>query len=253
MRKKLIAGNWKMHLNFNQAMSLIADLVQIEKRNNWNDTDVAIYPPALYTRHAVEFLSNAQSRIKVGVQNCAATSDGAYTGELSANMLKAAGASMVLIGHSERRAYFNEDSNVLFRKLEMSLNAGLTPVLCCGEQLEDRKSVQHFHCVSDQLNETLFRLSEESASRVIIAYEPVWAIGTGETASPEQAQQMHAHIRSEVRDKFDENTATNMRVLYGGSMKPENAVQLLSQPDVDGGLIGGASLQADQFSTIITS
>jgi len=254
MRTKLIAGNWKMNKGFNDAMTLIAELGERERNQPWSDTkEVLIVPPALYTRHAFEFLRNAKSKIQLGCQDTAACNDGAYTGELSASMIKEAGATHVLLGHSERRQYYNEDGAVLKEKVDLALEAGLKVIYCCGELLSERQKGEHFSTVTSQLKEVLFTLDKSQMEHVVIAYEPVWAIGTGETASPDQAQEMHAFIRSEVAGHFDEVTGSKVRILYGGSMKPSNASTLLSQPDVDGGLIGGASLSAEDFGGIIHS
>ncbi|NQV52708.1 MAG: triose-phosphate isomerase [Flavobacteriales bacterium] len=251
MRRRLIAGNWKMNTHWNEALTLVAELAHAEGEGNWKDADVAIFPPSLYTRHVFEFIQHAKSGIAVGVQNCASTENGAYTGELSASMLREVGVNAVLIGHSERREYFQESNETLLAKTKLALGAQLTPYFCCGEQLQDRKSEQHKRVVTQQLSTTVLTLSRGDMLKTVIAYEPVWAIGTGETASPEQAQEMHALIRQLIAEAFDQEVAAAVRILYGGSMKPDNANALLSQPDVDGGLIGGASLKAADFSAII--
>lgn len=253
MRKKLIAGNWKMNLHWNEAMSLVADLVKLEHEGGLNNKDIAIFPPHVYLRHAFEFVRNAKSAISVGAQNCASTNDGAYTGEISAAMIRSIGAEMVLIGHSERRSYFMEDSAELNAKLKRAFAANLTPVFCCGEELDERQSDTHFEWVEQQLEETILQLADAEVKKLVIAYEPVWAIGTGETATPQQAQEMHAFIRNLLERKFGKDTSESIRILYGGSMKPDNAKSLLNQPDVDGGLIGGASLSASQFYAIISA
>ncbi len=240
-----------MNMHYNEAMTLVADLVRSEGTEDWSDADVAIFPPFLYTRAAVEFGKNSKSQIIVGGQNCASTENGAYTGEISASMLREVGASAVLIGHSERREYFKESDEELLAKTKLALKEGLTPFFCCGELLSERKSGNHFSVVEHQLTSTVLTLTKEEFEKVVIAYEPVWAIGTGETASPEQAQEMHAHIRKLIRDRFGDTMADGIRILYGGSMKPSNATELLSKSDVDGGLIGGASLKAEDFSAII--
>ncbi len=241
-----------MNLDFNEAMTLIAELCEAVD-GNLDQKDVLIFPPALYTRHAHEFLRNASSGIQLGVQDVAATTDGAFTGEVSASMAKVAGADYALVGHSERRSYFHEDGAVLLEKTKRSLEHGLNVVFCCGEVLEDRKSGQHFDVVERQLHEVLSGLNNSEWDQITIAYEPVWAIGTGETATPEQAQEMHAFIRNWVKEQQGDARAAVVRILYGGSMKPDNAAALLQQPDVDGGLIGGASLKADQFTAIISA
>lgn len=247
----MIAGNWKMNLDFNEAMALIAELVDNEQHQPQDLVDVLIFPPAFYTRHAYEFLRNARSVIHLGVQDVASFDNGAYTGALSAKMAKVAGATHALIGHSERRSFFNEDGAVLLKKTQYALTEGLHVVFCCGESLQDRKASQHFKTVEQQLDEVLGRLASVVSTQYSIAYEPVWAIGTGETATPQQAQEMHAFIRAWVSSKKGAEHANGIRILYGGSMKPENAAELLAQADVDGGLIGGASLKSDDFSAII--
>lgn len=253
MRKPLIAGNWKMNMHWNEAMTLVADLVYLESTQDWDGKEILICPPSLYTRHTVEFLKNARSSIAVGVQNCASTDNGAYTGELSASMISQAGADAVIIGHSERRQYFNESDEELLSKVRLSIANGLRPIFCCGESLDERKSGAHFDVVKQQLEDTIMKIEAIDFDRIVIAYEPVWAIGTGETASPEQAQEMHAFIRSLVAQHFSSEQVERTHILYGGSMKPSNATELLSQSDVDGGLIGGVSLKAEDFAAIITA
>jgi len=252
MRKTLIAGNWKMNLDYNEALSLITDLVRIEKQNSWS-CDVAVFPPFLYVRDAIEMTKDLSSSVAVGAQNCAATANGAYTGEVSASMLNGINAQMVLVGHSERRMYYGESSEVLKKKMLQAFDNQIQPVYCCGEALEDRKAGRQNEVIKSQLEEVLFGLSTDQIKQTIVAYEPVWAIGTGETASPEQAQDMHAFIRSVMSEKFGSQIADQLRILYGGSMKPANANELLSQPDVDGGLIGGASLKSADFAQIIAA
>jgi len=251
MRKRLIAGNWKMNLHWNEAMSLISELVQMENQSDWTSVDVAIIPPNIYSRSAFEFLKNAGSSIILGAQNCAATCNGAFTGEVSASMIEQIGATMVIVGHSERREYYAEDASVLREKLNRVLEQNLKPIFCCGEHLEQRKSNKHESTIQRQLEDVVFHFSAGNISRMVIAYEPVWAIGTGETASPQQAQEMHAFIRSSIQLKYGAEVAENIRILYGGSMNPTNAAELLSQSDVDGGLIGGAALDAANFRAII--
>lgn len=241
-----------MNLDFNDAMTLIAELCA-SVEDKLEHKDVLIFPPALYTRHAYEFLRNISSGIRLGVQDVAATTDGAFTGEVSASMAKVAGATHALVGHSERRNYFHEDGVVLLEKTKRAFEQGMHVVFCCGEVLEDRKSGQHFDVVERQLHEVLSGLNDSEWDHITIAYEPVWAIGTGETATPEQAQEMHAFIRNWVKEQQGDARAAVVRILYGGSMKPGNAAALLQQPDVDGGLIGGASLKPDQFTAIISA
>jgi triosephosphate isomerase len=252
MRKKLIAGNWKMNLDWNEAMTLFAELIQYEKSNDTH-ADIAVFPPSLYLRHFYELAQDRKSSISVGAQDCSAQVKGAYTGELAASMIHSVGAKYCLVGHSERREYHRESNDVLSEKVERLLEADIIPVFCCGESLADRESDNQTFVIDNQLDGTIFELSPEQFGRIVIAYEPVWAIGTGKTAHPEQAQDMHAFIRGLVHSKYGESVASNTRILYGGSMKPNNATELLSQPDVDGGLIGGASLKRDDFSAIINA
>jgi len=238
-----------MNLDWNEGMSLLSELVRLEKAQSWK-ADVALFPPAIFLRHFHEFLSNANSAMLLGAQDCSAHRQGAYTGELPASMIRSTGASMCIIGHSERREYHREDNDLLSRKVERALEAGLVPVFCCGECLEDRENANETFVIGGQLDGTIFEFPESFFSRIIIAYEPVWAIGTGKTATPDQAQDMHAFIRGLVQSKYGEAVAQATRILYGGSVKPENAGDIFAQPDVDGGLIGGASLKAEQFVAI---
>ncbi len=192
-----------------------------------------------------------QSTIEVIAQNMHFEESGAYTGEVSASMLKSVGVQTVILGHSERRAYFNETNEMLAKKVTTALNHEMAIIFCCGEQLADRKANNHFKIIENQLTEALFNLKKEDWKNIILAYEPVWAIGTGETATPEQAQEMHQFIRKTLATTYDNEVANNTSILYGGSVKPNNAKAIFSQPDVDGGLIGGASLNADDFTEII--
>lgn len=251
MRRKLIAGNWKMNLEWNEAMTLFSSLIEKEMSNDFN-ADIAVFPPSLYLRHFFELASNIRSTISIGSQDCSEHKSGAYTGELSATMIKSVGSSYCLVGHSERREYHHESNDILSEKVERLIENGITPVFCCGEKLGDRESGNHTFVLDNQLDGTIFELSDDQFSKVVIAYEPVWAIGTGKTASPEQAQDIHAFIRGLIQSKYGAEIAENTRILYGGSMKPSNASELLSQPDVDGGLIGGASLNANDFGQILS-
>jgi len=192
-----------------------------------------------------------KTKIVLSAQNIAAEEKGAYTGEISAEMVKSTGATATILGHSERRAYYSEDSKILNKKIRLALDTGLTPIFCIGEVLEERETGQHFEVVTNQIKEVLYNLNQSDFKKVIIAYEPVWAIGTGKTASPEQAQEIHAFIRKIIGEKFGNDIAGNTTILYGGSCKPANADGLFSQPDIDGGLIGGASLKADDFVELL--
>ena len=250
MRRFLIAGNWKMNCGPNEAAELLEGLKN-RKSEVSEDVDVLVCPPFVSLSMAVNYLHDTD--IQVGAQNFHYEDNGAYTGEISATMLEESGCNYVLIGHSERRQFFGETDELVNKKTHKALAHSLVPVICVGETLEERKSGVHFDLVSDQIKIALRGISSTEALDVVIAYEPIWAIGTGETASPEQAQEMHAHIRTIITNIYDEETASAIRILYGGSMKPGNAEELLSQTDVDGGLIGGASLSAEAFSEIITT
>ncbi len=250
MRKQIVAGNWKMNTNYPEALDLITAIVK-ESKNIPEEVALYVAPPFVHLSDAYKILK--ESTIKLGAQNCSWENSGAYTGEVSASMLKSVGCSFVILGHSERRKYFNEDGAVLTKKVGQALDNHLQPVFCCGEQLEERESGKQEEVVEKQLEEVVFTLSKEQFQKIIIAYEPVWAIGTGRTASPEQAQEMHAFIRKLVAKKYGEDIAGDLSILYGGSCKPGNAKELFAQEDVDGGLIGGASLKADDFIAISRS
>ncbi len=250
MRKKIVAGNWKM--NTTPAIGLnLANGVSNASKSVPQDVELIIAPPFTHIAQIAQSLAN--SRVKVAAQNCAAWEKGAYTGEVSAEMIASTGATHIILGHSERREYFGENSETLLRKVNLTLQNGLTPIFCCGEKLEERDSNQHFRVVEDQISQVLYSLNAEEMRKVIVAYEPVWAIGTGRTASPQQAQEMHAHIRQVIAKKFGDTIAQNTSILYGGSCKPDNAKELFANPDVDGGLIGGAALKAEDFIGIAQS
>lgn len=202
----------------------------------------------MITSHLVD-----TKRIGVGAENCADKTEGAYTGEVSAKMVASTGAQYVILGHSERRAYYHETPEILKEKVLLALANGLTPIFCIGEVLEEREAGKHFDVVKAQVEESLFNLSAEDFGKIILAYEPVWAIGTGKTATADQAQEIHAFIRKIIADKYGKEVAENTSILYGGSCKPSNAAELFAKPDVDGGLIGGAALKADSFMGIITA
>ncbi|MFA5669475.1 MAG: triose-phosphate isomerase [Balneolaceae bacterium] len=250
MRRFLIAGNWKMNCGPNEAAELLEGLKN-NKAEVSEEVDVLVCPPFVSLSMAVNYLHDTD--IQVGAQNFYYEDNGAFTGEISATMLEESGCNFVLIGHSERRQFFGETNELVNKKVHKAIAHSLAPVVCIGETLEQRKEGVHFNLVNEQVKIALKDVSATDVLDVVIAYEPIWAIGTGETASPEQAQEMHAHIRKNIADLYDEETASAIRILYGGSMKPANAEELLSQPDVDGGLIGGASLNADDFSKIITT
>lgn len=239
-----------MNKSFTEADELVSDLLDIiDERGRPADVDAILCPPYLYlelTRDLVE-----EMPIYIGAQNVSQYDNGAYTGEISASMLASMNIDFCIIGHSERRKYFNEDDVVLLAKVTAALRHDLIPIFCCGEVLAEREAGNHTSVVRSQLENTIFQLSEEEFGRIIIAYEPVWAIGTGVTAFPEQAQEMHAFIRSLVKEKFGEQPAEEKLILYGGSCNSKNAAELFRQPDVDGGLIGGASLDAEEFYKIM--
>lgn len=252
MRKNIIAGNWKMNKTPQESTQLVEETLQLLAKDNIGETIVIFCPPFIALER-VAGLVKGKKNIFAAAQNCHWEKSGAYTGEVSAAMIKAAGAAYVIIGHSERRLYFNETNEQLAKKVNAVLAEGLQPIYCCGEPLEVREANKHFELVAQQIKEGLFHLSKDDFSKVVIAYEPVWAIGTGKVASDEQAQEIHAYIRKLITEKYDEATAANTTIQYGGSMKPSNAKGLMSQPDVDGGLIGGAALVAADFVGIIKS
>lgn len=245
MRKKIVAGNWKMNLNKNEANALFLSLNESEYPSN---VDVIVCPPALYIAQFSELLG---AQVKLGVQNVSNQSNGAFTGEISAEMIQSLNINYALVGHSERREYFNEDDELLSQKVNTLLKQNLIPIFCFGEKLEQRESGSHFDVVKTQISNALFHLNSDEFSKLILAYEPVWAIGTGVTASSDQAQEMHAFIRNVVEEKYGKAIAENIQILYGGSCKPANAKELFSCPDVDGGLIGGAALKHEDFSQLI--
>lgn len=251
MRKKIVAGNWKMNLNLADGQTLVDDI--INGLPSLTDTkQVVICPPYLNIALTVAQTNNAD-HISTGAQNCHEKDSGAYTGEVSAGMLQHLGVDFVIIGHSERREYFKESNEQLAQKVDSALTNNLKVIFCCGESLEVRDANEQNSFVETQIKESIFHLSEEQIKNVVIAYEPIWAIGTGRTASSEQAQEIHAHIRSVLADKYSNDLANDTTILYGGSCKPSNANELFACPDVDGGLIGGASLKADDFLGIINA
>lgn len=248
MRTYFIAGNWKMNLGPKAGSELAK---AIKSQNTSKKVEIVVCPPMLTVPAVAAEL--AGSGIGVGAQNMFTETSGAFTGEVSAEMILETGAAYVILGHSERREYFGETDAFINKKTKKALLAGLTPIPCVGEKLAQRKEGKHIEVVSNQVKALIDGISKEEISKVVIAYEPVWAIGTGETASPEQAQEMHAVIRGILVDTYGRETAEKVRILYGGSMKPENADELLAKPDVDGGLIGGASLKAESFLAIVNA
>ncbi len=248
MRKKIVAGNWKMNTLLKDGMEL-AKAVETLSREKSSDALVIIAPPYTHLSRVKELIEN----VKLCAQDCASEASGAFTGEISPAMLVSAGAEYVIIGHSERRTIFNEGNELLNKKVKLALSQGLKPIFCCGEVLEEREAGKLFDVVREQLEVGLKDLSREDIHKTVIAYEPVWAIGTGLVATPDQAQEMHKFIRNLVTELFDEQVAEDMPLLYGGSCKPSNAAELFANPDVDGGLIGGASLKAEDFMAIVNA
>ncbi|NMC41964.1 MAG: triose-phosphate isomerase [Bacteroidales bacterium] len=247
MRKKIVAGNWKMNMDYSQGLTL-AEGIRDYFTNKPPVCEVVICSPFIHLASLQNLLKG--SMIKYGAQNCHQEESGAYTGEISAAMIKSTGATYVIIGHSERRTYFGEDDSILNRKTRTALANGLKVIFCCGEVLAEREKEIHFEVVKRQLTDGLFNLTEEQMKNIVIAYEPVWAIGTGLTASPGQAQEMHRFIRENLAGRYGNKIAGDTTILYGGSCKASNAAELFSMPDVDGGLIGGASLKKDEFCAI---
>lgn len=250
MRKKIVAGNWKMNTTPKEGLSLANDVKNLSSSVP-ADVELIIAPPFTHIPQIASAM--LQSKVQVAAQDCAAWEQGAYTGEVSARMIAESDATHVIIGHSERREYFTESNQTLLNKTLMALQHNLTPIFCCGEVLEERDANKHFDVVEQQVAEVLNKLTPQQFEKVIIAYEPVWAIGTGKTATPEQAQEMHAHIRQVIGKKFGVEAANSTSILYGGSCKPDNAQELFANPDVDGGLIGGAALKAEDFIAIAQS
>ncbi|MCP9751443.1 triose-phosphate isomerase [Ferruginibacter sp. HRS2-29] len=251
MRKQIAAANWKMNLTLQQAEQLTDEL--LAAGISLKEDQLAIFGvPFPYITKIREKLEGT-SRLYVAAQNCSANKNGAYTGEVSAEMLNSIGLKYVIIGHSERREYNHEDNALLAKKVDIAFENGLQPIFCCGEPLQIRETETQNTYVETQLNESLFHLSAEQMKNFIIAYEPIWAIGTGRTASNEQAQEMHAHIRQVLASKYGAEIADTVSILYGGSVKAANAKDIFGQPDVDGGLVGGASLIATEFAAIIAS
>jgi len=250
MRNNIVAGNWKMNNDATQTTALINDLNKALEEVSVN-CRVLISPTSINLTSAVALTQD--SIIEVSAQNMHQAKSGAFTGEISADMLKDVGVNIVILGHSERRTYFGEDDKILTEKVASALENNLEVIFCFGESLQDRKSGNHFNVVESQLKNAVLSLSASSWEYIILAYEPVWAIGTGETASPEQAQEMHAFIRGLLVNTYGTSVAKNVSILYGGSVKPTNAKEIFSKEDVDGGLIGGASLKASDFTGIITA
>ena len=251
MRKKIVAGNWKMNMTIEEGKNLVDSLLTTLPTISEN-RQVVIAPPYTHITQTAAQLDEYE-HIYTGAQNCSSDASGSYTGEVSAAMLQSAGVQYVIIGHSERREYFKEDDAVLVKKIEQALNNNLQVIFCCGEPLEIRDADKQNEYVEKQIEAALFHLTGDQLKNLAIAYEPIWAIGTGRTATSQQAQDMHAHIRKVIATKYGEDAASMMTILYGGSCNASNAAELFACADVDGGLIGGASLKSDAFAAIITA
>ena len=249
MRTKIVAGNWKMNNTIEETATLIKELQTSLNNVTLENTRVLVAPTFVNLSSGVQNVKG--SKIEVVAQNMHQAKKGAFTGEISADMLKSIGVVSVILGHSERRTYFGETDALLAEKVSATLENNMEAIFCFGELLEDRKSGNHFSVVESQLKNGLFHLEAAAWKNIVLAYEPVWAIGTGETASPEQAQEMHAFIRNIIKEQYNEAAADAVSILYGGSVKPANAIEIFSKPDVDGGLIGGAALNAADFTAII--
>lgn len=248
MRKQIVAGNWKMNNDYVDSEILVSKLLGQHKHSN---TEVIIAPPFTNLLASINALKG--SSIKVAAQNMHFAESGAYTGEVSAAMLKSIGVETVILGHSERRAYFNESDDLLAKKVDTALAHEMRVIFCFGEELKDRKSGNENYVVESQIKKALFHLPESAWSQIVLAYEPVWAIGTGETATPDQAQDMHAFIRKTLANAYAQSLADSVSILYGGSVKSSNAEEIFSKTDVDGGLIGGAALDAEHFTAIVNA
>ena len=249
MRKKIVAGNWKMNLDYNEGLSLFSEVANMVKDEVTGNQQVVVCSPFIHL-YSLAQLAKGHSHVAIGAQNAHQAESGAYTGEISAKMIKSVGAQYVILGHSERRHYFGETNELLAAKVDTVLKHGLKPIFCIGETLEEREADKHFDVIKTQLEEGIFGLSEADFAKVVLAYEPVWAIGTGNTATSEQAQEIHAFIRNAIAEQYNQQVADDTTILYGGSCNAKNAPELFAQPDIDGGLIGGASLKSRDFTDI---
>jgi triosephosphate isomerase len=250
MRKKIVAGNWKMNLDYNEGLGVFSEIINMLKDEATGTQEAVICSPFIHI-HSLVQLAKGYTKISVGAQNAHQEESGAYTGETSAKMIKSVGAAYVILGHSERRQYFGENNELLAKKTDTVLKNDLRPIFCIGETLQEREANQHFDVIKSQLVEGIFHLDAVQFAKLVLAYEPVWAIGTGVTATSAQAQEIHAFIRKEIAAKYSQEIADNTTILYGGSCNPKNASDLFAQPDIDGGLIGGASLKSRDFVDII--
>ena len=251
MRRKIVAGNWKMNTLMPEGEVLVKQL-EFLTREMESDVEIVIAPPFTHLAVLGKYMKENRMKIALAAQNCADHDKGAYTGEVSASMLRNLGCKYVILGHSERREYYAENSESLYKKINLVINEGMQPIFCVGEKLEEREAHRHFEVVAQQIKDVLYRLRGVELDNVIVAYEPVWAIGTGMTATSDQAEEMHAYIRRVIGDKFGDHS-DRIPILYGGSCKPSNAKEIFSKDDVDGGLIGGASLDAKDFIEIVKS
>ena len=247
MRKKIVAGNWKMNTTVPQGVELAKEVVALSK--DVKDCLLVVAPPFTHLAPVAEALKG--SKVALAAQNCADHTSGAYTGEVAVDMIDSIGCTYCILGHSERRQYYGETDEKLVVKVKLALEKNIKPILCVGENLEEREAGKHFDVVTSQIKNVLYTLTAEEMKNIVVAYEPGWAIGTGKTATAEQAQEIHAAIRKCLADKFGAQVAEDTTILYGGSCKPGNAKELFANPDVDGGLIGGACLKADDFMAII--
>jgi triosephosphate isomerase (TIM) len=249
MRKKIVAGNWKMHMNLADGIRLAGSINNYYQDHALSKAEVILCTPFIHLSGIAGIL-NAR-KVFLGAQNCSSEASGAFTGEISAEMIKSTGADYVIIGHSERRTIFHEDDLLLNKKTQIAIKSGLKVIFCIGEVLKEREANEHLTVVKKQLEDGLFDLVPADFEKIVIAYEPVWAIGTGLTASPQQAQEIHKFIRKLIKEKYGASLAEMTSILYGGSCKPSNAAEIFSMPDVDGGLIGGASLKKEDFCAIV--
>ena len=250
MRKNIVAGNWKMNLNREEAIKLVEEVISLVSSDN--NVEVVFSPSFLYL-HKVNKMCANDNLLQTASQNISHNESGAFTGEVSAQMVNSLNVKYTILGHSERREYFNETNIELKQKVDLSLKNNLEIIFCCGESLNQRESAVHFDWIKQQLTESIFHLTEKEFEKVVIAYEPIWAIGTGVTASSDQAEEIHQFLRNVIAEKYNENIAENTSILYGGSCNPTNAKELFSKKNIDGGLIGGASLNAENFTRIIKS
>jgi triosephosphate isomerase len=250
MRKNIVVGNWKMNLNREEGIKLVEEVISLVSSEN--NVEVVFSPSFLYL-HKVNKMCANDNLLQTASQNISHNESGAFTGEVSAQMVNSLNVKYTILGHSERREYFNETNIELKQKVDLSLKNNLKIIFCCGESLNQRESGVHFDWIKQQLTESVFHLTEKEFEKVVIAYEPIWAIGTGVTASSDQAEEIHQFVRNVIAEKYNENIAENTSILYGGSCNPTNAKELFSKKNIDGGLIGGASLNAENFTRIIKS